>query len=204
MKKLLVSAFALTSALVAVSAPASAAIVDFEDKTAFSCNGSGSDSSGGLSYSYGFYVCYYSPTNPADFPTAPASTVMASGYYPTTFSALGGGTFSLQSVDLGFGPFQHGGLTADTTTVTGNLFGGGTVSTTLNVTQAFSTHALNWSNLVSVSFGALNTSSEYLAFDNIVYNTGVPEPAAWAMMLAGFGLVGSAMRRRSKVAVSFA
>jgi hypothetical protein len=34
--------------------------------------------------------------------------------------------------------------------------------------------------------------------------TGVPEPAAWAMMLAGFGLVGSAMRRRSKVAVTFA
>jgi hypothetical protein len=33
---------------------------------------------------------------------------------------------------------------------------------------------------------------------------GVPEPAAWAMMLAGFGLVGSAMRRRQKVAVSFA
>lgn len=33
---------------------------------------------------------------------------------------------------------------------------------------------------------------------------GVPEPAAWAMMLAGFGLVGSAMRRRSKVAVTFA
>jgi len=36
------SAFALTSALVAVSAPARAAIVDFEDKAAFSCNGSGS------------------------------------------------------------------------------------------------------------------------------------------------------------------
>ena len=33
---------------------------------------------------------------------------------------------------------------------------------------------------------------------------GVPEPAAWAMMLAGFGLVGSAMRRRQKVAVTFA
>ena len=33
---------------------------------------------------------------------------------------------------------------------------------------------------------------------------GVPEPAAWAMMLAGFGLVGSAMRRREKVAVTFA
>jgi hypothetical protein len=25
----------------------------------------------------------------------------------------------------------------------------------------------------------------------------VPEPATWAMMLAGFGLMGAAMRRRS-------
>ena len=32
----------------------------------------------------------------------------------------------------------------------------------------------------------------------------VPEPAAWAMMLAGFGLVGTAMRRRQKMAVTFA
>jgi hypothetical protein len=33
---------------------------------------------------------------------------------------------------------------------------------------------------------------------------GVPEPAAWAMMLAGFGVIGGALRRREKVAVSFA
>ncbi len=33
---------------------------------------------------------------------------------------------------------------------------------------------------------------------------GVPEPAAWAMMLAGFGLVGSAFRRREKMTVTFA
>lgn len=30
-------------------------------------------------------------------------------------------------------------------------------------------------------------------------DTGVPEPAAWAMMLSGFGLVGGAMRRRARV-----
>ncbi len=29
---------------------------------------------------------------------------------------------------------------------------------------------------------------------------GVPEPAAWAMMLAGFGMAGAAMRKRNKVA----
>ena len=45
------------------------------------------------------------------------------------------------------------------------------------------------------------------AIDDLTYSLsagGVPEPAAWAMMLAGFGLVGSAMRRRQKVAVTFA
>jgi hypothetical protein len=31
----------------------------------------------------------------------------------------------------------------------------------------------------------------------------VPEPASWAMMLAGFGLLGHAMRRRARVKVSF-
>ena len=32
----------------------------------------------------------------------------------------------------------------------------------------------------------------------------VPEPATWAMMILGFGVVGSAMRRRPKVSVRFA
>jgi len=31
----------------------------------------------------------------------------------------------------------------------------------------------------------------------------VPEPAAWAMMIAGFGLVGAAMRRRTTMKVSY-
>ncbi len=51
------------------------------------------------------------------------------------------------------------------------------------------------------------TDTWLFAMDDLTYslsNTGVPEPAAWAMMLAGFGLVGGAMRRRSKVAVTFA
>jgi hypothetical protein len=34
--------------------------------------------------------------------------------------------------------------------------------------------------------------------------TAIPEPATWAMMLGGFGLLGTAMRRRTKATVSFA
>jgi PEP-CTERM motif len=39
-------------------------------------------------------------------------------------------------------------------------------------------------------------------FTNTIFRT-VPEPASWAMMIAGFGLVGGAMRRR-KVSVTYA
>ncbi|SNS40706.1 PEP-CTERM protein-sorting domain-containing protein [Sphingomonas laterariae] len=39
---------------------------------------------------------------------------------------------------------------------------------------------------------------------NGVVAPAVPEPATWAMMIAGFGLVGGAMRRRPRVNVSFA
>lgn len=46
---------------------------------------------------------------------------------------------------------------------------------------------------------------QYTAAFRVLGNAGgVPEPAAWAMMLAGFGLVGSALRRREKMTVTFA
>lgn len=44
-------------------------------------------------------------------------------------------------------------------------------------------------------------SGGYAAFDNIIVtasdiDAGIPEPATWAMMIAGFGLAGTALRRR--------
>jgi hypothetical protein len=37
--------------------------------------------------------------------------------------------------------------------------------------------------------------------DNVVVTSGVPEPASWTLMIAGFGLAGLAMRRRRKEGV---
>jgi hypothetical protein len=34
-------------------------------------------------------------------------------------------------------------------------------------------------------------------------NGAVPEPASWALMMIGFGAIGSAMRSRRRMAVSF-
>jgi hypothetical protein len=47
-------------------------------------------------------------------------------------------------------------------------------------------------------------NSGTLTFREIGLAGGVPEPATWAMMLAGFGIVGGAMRRRQRTSVSFA
>lgn len=41
------------------------------------------------------------------------------------------------------------------------------------------------------------------AHDGLVFGTGnVPEPASWALLVAGFGIVGAAARRRSRGAVA--
>lgn len=54
-----------------------------------------------------------------------------------------------------------------------------------------------------------NDDTNGIGFDNLKFDVrsvggAVPEPATWLMMIAGFGLVGAAMRRRQKAAVRFA
>jgi hypothetical protein len=73
-----------------------------------------------------------------------------------------------------------------------------------NATAFYKLNAGSGLNLNTLSW-AYNASS-----DLIVYKTGapvvlqpVPEPASWAMLIAGMGTIGVAMRRR-KTAVSFA
>jgi len=49
------------------------------------------------------------------------------------------------------------------------------------------------------------SGSNSFEVDNLYVNAPVPEPATWAMMIAGFGLIGASMRRRSaQSAVTFA
>lgn len=53
------------------------------------------------------------------------------------------------------------------------------------------------------NYGASTSPAKDFVVDR-VYLTAVPEPASWAMMLSGFGLLGAVSRRRTRTAVTFA
>lgn len=85
-----------------------------------------------------------------------------------------------------------------------------TTSTTPGLWQGFSNSYTSLSNS-PVLLRLINASTEFggndFGVDNISFSTistlgGVPEPASWAMMLAGFGLVGAVSRRRSRGVVA--
>jgi hypothetical protein len=53
------------------------------------------------------------------------------------------------------------------------------------------------------STGGNNTMGDGIVVENLSFSPGVPEPATWAMMVSGFGLLGMALRRK-QAAVRFA
>jgi len=53
---------------------------------------------------------------------------------------------------------------------------------------------------VSTLGGQLNTGIDNVTVDFL--RTGVPEPATWALLIAGFGVVGGAMRTRRRAALA--
>lgn len=68
------------------------------------------------------------------------------------------------------------------------------------------------SSSINILFGTRSSSTPIFDFSTnggqavFAYNTlaAVPEPATWAMMIVGFGLVGGAMRQRSRTKVTYA
>ena len=63
------------------------------------------------------------------------------------------------------------------------------------------------SNSVSFRYSDLAISKGTNVIGRFEFNSAVPEPSTWAMMLLGFGFVGGAMRhakRRQKLTISFA
>ena len=112
--------------------------------------------------------------------------------------------------------FDFGVLGSGTQTIFANAFeaDGNTLLSSFSVTRnadnnlsttfgRFSFNAIAASSITRLSFSVDGPAQ---SVDAILDNVGVavPEPASWAMMIAGFGIVGGAMRRRPAKAVTLA
>ena len=88
------------------------------------------------------------------------------------------------------------------TSYKGGILVGSSASIVTNATPTF----LGNSYTGTVDEVRINGQNGFSVFDDVTYASGaIPEPAAWALMLAGFGLVGGAMRRRqTSVRVTYA
>ncbi len=98
--------------------------------------------------------------------------------------------FNLISVVMGHTTYPYGPGSEDIT-ITGNLIGGGTVSTTFYNLSSATEETLNFTNLQSATFSGTVSS----AFDDIVVISTIPEPAS--MLLAAVSLLLATLYRIS-------
>jgi hypothetical protein len=208
-----------TSAL-AVGSPASAAVTVYTSESAFSSAVSGLTSFGFTAPSQNVNVANNPYTqNGVTFTNNVTAADVINNGAPINFlisgSANPGSSTTTYGVD--FFSFQNtqfgdsGSLTNPGTTAFGFNYGdyvneGLPVVLTLNTGEIFTIHPTNTAQFIgftslapitTVSFESPNT----VAFDVISVSSiaSVPEPATWALMLLGFGLIGFAMRKRSSI-----
>lgn len=185
---------------IALWLPAAHAAIHFENTDPFLLGGPGSSFSlDGLHFAsdntyYGVQENLFLTSNPGRYMV----------YYAGGTGALSishSQPFDLDGFDFGA---SENVLKAGSVTLTGHLFAGGTVSTTLNFSQAssasFDAAALQgFRNLSHVVFGPMSNNYGYAWIDNIEV-TPVPEPAPAVMVLAGLGMLALRHRRTGAAA----
>jgi hypothetical protein len=125
----------------------------------------------------------------------PAQLASICSGLPSPYFSVDGGTTSIDAFNQAFPVF--GGDAADwgVDFAHGLCPGGGGFGGSGDVQDAFSCN--NRSPDVTVG------TPSFKAFESIGYNP-VPEPAGWALMIAGFGLMGAVLRRRPTTAAATA
>ncbi len=86
------------------------------------------------------------------------------------------------------------------------LVGGPAFSSLNLVSDAFIpglTFSLN-AGTIQLNWAGTNGPNDFTAVFDVGAGAVVPEPASWALMIGGFGLMGAALRRRTRVTVAYA
>jgi hypothetical protein len=127
--------------------------------------------------------------------------VQMAGYMQQTFTAATSGNFTLNWFDAGRD--YHGGYDGDQSYDVllndASIYSGGTTSGQAFTQRTSSIFHLDAGQSYVLKFEGHSPYDNTSFIDAITANA-VPEPASWAMMLGGFGLVGGALRRRRVMA----
>lgn len=202
---------------------AQAATITFEDLTLDTAGAGGDRTSGGFFFDTAFDHSHidngtWGTTNGTQFMMIDNVAALATpgNNNTTTFAPTSGAPFTLTSIDVSEAGNQ--GTMARLVQVTGNLFGGGTVSTlfvldsnlidgtTANYFQTFLLGP-SWTNLSSVSLTGLggqccgDPAGNYFAIDNIVVDVGrtpVPEPGTLSLLGLGSTCLIARLRRKQR------
>lgn len=139
-------------------------------------------------------------TNPLTYLGEGSFTNPPFGSFANAFSCCGPGANNSKATPFTFTVSNAGGISfagqGYTTDINGKL-------TSLGTGNRFGANAGGWWFAVDVVAPNGGTTGA-IGAGTPVLQTAVPEPATWAMMLGGFGLLGAAMRRRQRATVTYA
>lgn len=126
--------------------------------------------------------------------------IQVAGVLAQSFTATANGTGTAGWVDHsrgGYGPLNYDVSLFDGVT----SLALGSFSTTQNwVARTSATFALTSGTTYQLRFKGLSQTDVTALIDRVALTTtDVPEPANWVMLIAGFGLIGAAMRRRRTI-----
>jgi PEP-CTERM motif len=220
-KSLTVMAFSTTLALAGLSTGAQAVvIVDFNGSSAFLTPGQSA------AVDDGYTVNLLTPASSNSFIVITAQANLSNNGTPAVFLANNGNweltetapsLLGFDALSLDFrGSFDNApSRYASKITFLGTKVGGGTVSVDSGpLTNLFANFLLpgTFTGLSALRFmPTVNASGNANDFEFVIDNIAVqaagpsvPEPASWALMIAGFGLTGAAMRRKTKVRITYA
>ena len=161
------------------------------------CNVSPADIKGGFTQTCAGYFAG-NLNNSSDFDAARAALLAATPSFPLPSGAFG--TFT--KVESGTG------ISGNTINFGQTLYGETIFSIHYGAGQGPANPKQNSTAYYRVNFGTAGVTSfqtEFGSVSNAVLfsTTAVPEPASWALMIGGFGLLGAAARRR-RVNVAYA